>query len=94
MTAAQEIDKLFSLNRPREEDEENEGPGSFLWEMWEVVISVAEQIPWKHPGQTTGRLVEVIQALKGLPGPTTVHMDGWGKQVVWSDLPLQVGPAI
>ena len=58
MTAAQEIDKLFPLNRPREKDKENEGPESFLWEMWGVVISVAEQIPWKHLGQT--RLEEVI----------------------------------
>ena len=49
-TAAQEIDKLFPLNRPKEEkkdddDIENEEPGSFLWEMWEIVISVAQQIP-------------------------------------------------
>ena len=85
-TAAQEIDKLFPLNRPREEDKENEEPESFLWEMWGVVVSVAEQIPWEHPGQT--RLVEVIQALNDLPGPKTVQMDGWGKLVIWSDLPL------
>ena len=39
---AQEIDKLFPLNRPREEDRENEDPDSFLCEMWELVISVAE----------------------------------------------------
>jgi len=89
--AAQEIDKLFPLNRPREEDRENEGPESFLFEMWGVVISVAEQIPWKHPGQT--RLVEVIQALRDLPGPTTVQMDSWGKLVIWSDLPL-LGPVM
>ena len=59
--------------------------------MWGVVISVAEQIPWKHLGQT--RLVEVIQALKDLPEPTTVHMDEWGEKVIWSDLPI-LGPAL
>ncbi|KAF8803326.1 hypothetical protein BYT27DRAFT_7340991 [Phlegmacium glaucopus] len=89
--AAQEIDKLFPLNRPREEDRESEGPESFLFEMWGVVTSVAEQIPWNHPGQT--RLVEVIQALKDLPGPTTVQMDDWSKLAIWSDLPL-LGPVM
>jgi hypothetical protein len=84
--AAREIDKLFPLNRPREEDRENEEPESFLFEMWDVVISVVEQIPWDHPGQT--RLVNCIRALRDLPGPTTVQMDSWGKMAVWSDLPL------
>ena len=91
VNAVQGIDKLFPLNRPREEDRENEEPESFLFEMWEVVMSVAEQIPWRHPGHT--RLVEVIQALKDLPGPTTVQMNGWGKRVIWSDLPL-LGPVM
>ena len=40
--AAQEIDKL-----------KYEKPASFIWAMWGVVICVAEQTPWKHPGQTT-----------------------------------------
>jgi Protein of unknown function (DUF3632) len=84
--AAQEIDKLFPLKRPREEGRENEEPESFLLEMWGVVISVAEQIPWRHPGQT--RLVEFIQALKDLPDTTTVQMEYWGEKVIWSDLPL------
>lgn len=66
--------KLFPLNLPREEDQENEGSASFFFEMWEVVISVAEQIPWTDAGQT--RLVEAIQVLKGLPGQTTVQ-NGW-----------------
>ena len=84
---AQEIDKLFPLNRPREEDtRENEEPESFLFEMWEVIISVAEQIPWKHSGQT--RLVEVIQALKDLPGSTTLKFDYWSDMELWSDLPM------
>ena len=38
---AQEIDKLFPLNRPREEDGENDEPGSFFYELWELVICVA-----------------------------------------------------
>jgi len=87
--ATQEIDKLFLLNHPREEDRENEDLESFLFKMWGVIISVAEQIPWKHPGQT--RLVEVILALKDLPGPRSVQMDSWGKLVIWLDLPL-LGP--
>ena len=91
VNVAQEIDKLSPLNRPKENDEENEDPESFLFEMWEVVISVADQIPWKHPGQI--RLVEVIQALKDLPGPTKVQMDDWGELVIWSDLPL-LGPVM
>ena len=86
--AAQEIDKLFPPNRPREEDEDTVG---YLFEMWRVVISVAEQIPWKHPGQAG--LVEVIQALKDLPGHKTVDMGDFGKLVVWPDLPL-LGPVM
>ena len=90
--AAQEIDKLFPLNRPKEkENEDNEGPESFLWELWEVVISVAQQIPWRHPGQT--RLVELIQALRDLPEPITVIMGSWGEQAIWSDLPI-LGPVM
>jgi len=89
--AAQEIDKLFPLNRPREEDRENEEPESFLFEMWGVVISAAEQTPWENPGQT--RLIKAIRALKDLPGPTTVQMDSWGKLAIWSDLPL-LGPTM
>ena len=89
-TAAQEIDKLFPLNRPREGDKENEGPESFLWEMWGVIISVVEQIPWKHPGQI--RLIEVIRALKDIPGET-IDMDSWGEMDFWWDLPL-LGPAM
>ena len=89
--AAQEIDKLFPLNRRREEDKENEEPESFLFEMWDVVISVAEQIPWKHAGQN--RLVECIQALRDLPEPKLVRMDNWGELVIWSDLPM-LGPVM
>ncbi|KAF8972226.1 hypothetical protein BDZ97DRAFT_1913447 [Flammula alnicola] len=89
--AAKEIDKLFPLNRASRDDRKNEEPESFLFEMWGVVISVAEQILWKHPGQT--RLVEVVQALKDFPGPTTIEMEGWGKLAVWSDLPL-LGPVM
>ena len=83
--------KLFPLNLPREEDQENEGSASFFFEMWEVVISVAEQIPWTDAGQT--RLVEAIQVLKGLPGQTTVQMGGWCKLVIWLDLTL-LGPVM
>ena len=102
--AAQEIDKLFRshslpLNRPTkkkdDDDTENEEPGSFLWEMWEIVISVAQQIPWKHPGQT--KLVEFIQALKDLPEPMTRTVrigDYWpGEVTLWSDLPI-LGPVM
>ena len=89
--AAQEIDKLFPLNRRREEDRENEEPESFLFEMWEVVVSVAEQISWKHPGQS--RLVELIQALRDSPDQTVVKMDEWGELVIWSDLPM-LGPVL
>ena len=97
--AAQEIDKLFPLNRPKkkkgDDDIENEEPGSFLWEMWEIVISVAQQIPWKHPGQT--KLVEFIQALKDLPEPNTRTVrigDYWpGEVTLWSDLPI-LGPVM
>ena len=65
---------------------ENEEPESFLFEMWGVVISVAEQIPWDHPEQV--RLVKFIRTLKDLPGQTTVQMDTWGELAIWSDLPL------
>ena len=97
--AAQDIDKLFPLNWPTkkkdDDDIENEEPGSFLWEMWEIVISVAQQIPWKHPGQT--KLVEFIQALKDLPEPKTRTVrigDYWpGEVTLWSDLPI-LGPVM
>ena len=89
--AAQEIGRLSPLKRPREEDKENEEPESFLFEMWEVVVSVAEQIPWKHPGQS--RLVELIQALRDSPDQTAVKMDEWGELVIWSDLPM-LGPVL
>ena len=86
---AQEIDKVFPLNRPREEDtRENEEPESFLFEMWGVIISVAEQIPWKHRDSGQTRLVEVIQALKDLPGSTTLKFDYWSDMELWSDLPM------
>ena len=91
VNAAQEIDKLFPLNRPREEDKENEDPAIFLFEMWDVVVSLAEQIPWNHPGQN--RLVELIQALRDLPEPKTVELKNWDDQVVYSDLPL-LGPVM
>ncbi|PPQ84099.1 hypothetical protein CVT25_002180 [Psilocybe cyanescens] len=59
--------------------------------MWSVVIAVAEQIPWTYPAQN--RLVEIIQALKGLPGSKTLDLDDWGKLEIWSGLPL-LGPAM
>ena len=89
--AAQEIGKLSPLKRPREEDKENEDPAIFLFEMWDVVVSLAEQIPWNHPGQN--RLVELIQALRDLPEPKTVELKNWDDQVVYSDLPL-LGPVM
>ena len=92
--AAQEIDKLFPLNRPKDEGShgrKNEEPGSFLWKMWRIVISVAQQIPWRHPGQT--RLIELIQALEDLPEPMMVEIGSWGEQAIWSDLPI-LGPVM
>lgn len=88
---AKNIDELFPLNRPQEGDQENEDVTSFLLEMWGVVICLAEQIPWDDPRQK--KLVEVIQALKDLPGPKTIQMDDWGAYAVWLDLPL-LGPAL
>ena len=87
--AAEEIDNLFPLNRPG--NRENEEPESSLLEMWNIVVSVAEQIPWKHPGQN--RLVEFIRGLRDLPEPTTVQMDDWGELVIWSGLPI-LGPVM
>lgn len=88
---AMAIDKLFPLNRPREGEKENEEPASFLFEMWGVVIGVAEQIPWNDPRQD--KLVDIIRALKDLPGSTTIQMGGWGELEVWADLPL-LGPVM
>ena len=81
----------LQLNCPREGDIENEGPESFLWEMWGVIISVLEQIPWKHPGQIR-LIIEVIRALKDIPGET-IDMESWGEMDFWWDLPL-LGPAM
>ena len=59
--------------------------------MWRVVISVAQQIPWRRPGQT--RLVELIQALKDLPEPMMVDSGSWGELAIWWDLPV-LGPVM
>ena len=63
--AAQEIDKLLPTQTSQEKKilERMKSRKVFFWEMWGVVISVAQpQIPWKHPGRIG--LVKLIQTLK------------------------------
>ncbi|KAF8906980.1 hypothetical protein CPB84DRAFT_1744776 [Gymnopilus junonius] len=88
---AKAIDQLFPLNRPRDGDKENEEPASFLFEMWGVVIDVAQQLPWKDTRQD--RLVDIIRALKDLPESKAIQMNSWGELEVWADLPL-LGPVM
>ena len=89
--AAKAIDQLFPLNRPKEGDQENEEPASFLFEMWGVVVDIAEQIPWNDPRQDS--LVDIIRALRDLPDSRIVPMGSWGDLQVWADLPL-LGPVL
>lgn len=69
--AARGIDNLTPMKRDLGDGEAKEGAEAFLWEIWEIFITIARQIPHDHPSQD--RLVALIQALTTLP-PTTVRI--------------------
>ena len=88
--AAKQLDRLFPLNRTDSDGERKEEPESFLWELWSVIIKVAQQIPWKSRAQD--RLAELIKALRDLPSEIVVEI--WSsKSRIWQDLPL-LGPSL
>ncbi|KAB2580616.1 hypothetical protein DBV05_g859 [Lasiodiplodia theobromae] len=56
---ALKFNELFQLNQ-RENEKAN--PEGFLWQLWDIVFNVAEQVPYSHTSQD--RLVELIAALR------------------------------
>ncbi|KIJ59192.1 hypothetical protein HYDPIDRAFT_33424 [Hydnomerulius pinastri MD-312] len=91
--AAQGLNDCFPLHRADDdgiveqdgEESKGEEPESFLWEMWDLVVRVAQQVPYKHPSQD--KLAELVKALRDLNSGTRV--DIWGiERKLWEDLPL------
>lgn len=87
--AAQSIDNLFPVNR--QDDEEKEDPGSFLWHLWGRFHRTAQQIPHAHPAQD--KLAALIKCLRSFPSRTpVVYLSSWDAEYkLWEDLPL-LGP--
>lgn len=70
-------------------EEENstgkESPESFLWEMWDLVLRVGQQVPYDHPSQE--KLAQLLKELKNMPVDTKVVI--WNsEQKIWADLPI------
>jgi hypothetical protein len=86
---AQEITQLYPT------DPASQQPGTydteaydFLLRLWELLISVVEQIPWQHPSQD--KMIELMKAIRDSPNPATISFeDGVSHRVkLWTDLPV------
>ncbi|KAI5809201.1 hypothetical protein BZA77DRAFT_391816 [Pyronema omphalodes] len=83
---AEQISQLFPYHRPSS-DVEKEEPASFLYELWGLVLKIAQQIQYQHPGQD--KLVVLINTLRDMPSELKVPI--WGSESrIWQDLPLLV----
>lgn len=87
--AAHSIDSLFPANR--QDDEEKEEPGSFLWQLWERFEKTAQQIPHAHPAQD--KLAALVKCLHKLSSRVpVVYLSSWNTEYkLWEDLPM-LGP--
>lgn len=87
--AAQSIDSLFPTNR--QDDEDKEDPGSFLWQLWERVAKTAQQIPHAHPAQD--KLAALVKCLHTMSSRVpVVILQSWNTEYkLWEDLPM-LGP--
>lgn len=61
---AAQLNSLTPGQRVLQEREEAEEPASFLLEFWELLVSIARQVPYDHPSQE--RLVKLVGGLDEL----------------------------
>ncbi|KAH7882960.1 hypothetical protein F5I97DRAFT_1978005 [Phlebopus sp. FC_14] len=86
ITAAEQFNFCFPLNRTDGENGEGkESEDSFLWELWSLVLRVAQQVPHRHPSQD--RLAQWVKALVDFPIETRANIGGV-EQRFPQDLPL------
>ncbi|CCM05962.1 uncharacterized protein FIBRA_08201 [Fibroporia radiculosa] len=91
--ATEKLDRCCPLRRPdrdsaKERSEQEAEVERFLWGMWEHILIVATQVPYRHPSQD--KLAGLISSLKNIPSDTVVKL--WGTNMrIWQDLPM-LGP--
>ncbi|OGM48027.1 hypothetical protein ABOM_002679 [Aspergillus bombycis] len=86
-TASAAAQSIHGFAAPLLSDSNADSLENLLWQVWNIVINVAKQIPCDSPSQE--RLVELVKALTDIP-PTTIQI--WGNDTkLWVDLPL-LGP--
>ncbi|KAE8168208.1 hypothetical protein BDV40DRAFT_251517 [Aspergillus tamarii] len=86
-TASAAAQRIHGFAAPLLSDSKADGLEDLLWQLWNIVINVAKQIPCDSPSQE--RLVDLVKALTEIP-PTTIQI--WGNDTkLWVDLPL-LGP--
>jgi hypothetical protein len=83
-TAAARVNALFF--EKRREDDEEDPPGGFLLELWDIVLNLAEQIPFDNPAME--KLVDFMRKLVEIPS-SSVEVRG-REFKLWVDLPVLV----
>ncbi|KAF2636432.1 hypothetical protein P280DRAFT_459804 [Massarina eburnea CBS 473.64] len=83
--AARSFDALLPDHRA-DDGSDKESTRDFLWNAWEAVHKIAQQIPDDHSAHE--RLAQFLLALKQVRSdPPSVTMGNWGTFSLWEDLP-------